>query len=256
MRTFILSSVVAILLTTVAACSPSSKAADAPTKAVAKIDDKTIERIRTNLAERLPQLPPIHNVRSTPMAGLYEVQVEGNVLFYADAQGDYLIQGAVLDTKNKLDLTQERMKALTAVKFDELPLKDAFVVKHGKGERELAVFADPNCHYCLLLEAELAKVKNVKVHVFLLPILGQDSAKKAQNIWCAKNQAQAWQDWTLKKKAPAAAECDVTALQRNLQFGHKSRIASTPTILFANGVRHSGALKANDLEAMLVKNSK
>lgn len=255
MRTLLLSSATAILLTTLAACSPASKAANSP-KAVVKIDDKTTERIRTNLTKRLPDLPPIKNINNTPMAGLYEVHIMGDALFYTDAQGDYLIQGAMLDTQSKRNLTEERMLAINAVNFDELPFADSLVVQHGKGERKLAVFADPNCHYCLLLESELAKVKNVKVHVFLLPILGEDSAKKAQNVWCAKDRVAAWQDWTLKKKEPKEAECDVTALQRNLQFGHQNRIASTPTIIFANGVRHSGALKADDLEAMLAKNSK
>lgn len=255
MRTFILSSALAVVLTTITACSPSGKAAEGA-KAVAKIDDKTAERIRTNLEKRLPDLPPIQNVNSTPMAGLYEVHITGNMLFYTDAQGDYLIQGAMLDTQKKRNLTEARMQELSAIAFNDLPLQDAFVIQEGKGERQIAVFSDPNCPYCVRLEQELAKLKNVKIHTFLLPILGKDSAEKAQNIWCAKDRKQTWKNWMFKQQEPAQAQCDITALQRNMQFARQHGITGTPAIIFANGVRHSGMLQADALEAMMKENAK
>ena len=55
--------------------------------------------IRKNLAERLPNLPKIDEVSKTPMAGLYEVRVNGVDILYTDAEGNYLIQGMLIDTK-------------------------------------------------------------------------------------------------------------------------------------------------------------
>lgn len=256
MRKFILSSATAVLLTTLAACSPATKAADTSKKAAVKIDDKMAEHIRTNLTKRLPDLPPIKNINDTPMAGLYEVHIAGDAILYTDAQGDYLIQGALLDTQSKRNLTEERMKKLNAIGFDDLPLKDAFVIQEGKGERQLAVFSDPNCPFCVRLEHELAQLKNIKIHLFLLPILGQSSAEKAQNVWCAKNRTQTWKNLMLKQKEPAAAQCDIAALQRNMQFARQHNITGTPTIIFANGVRHSGMLQADALETMIKENAK
>src|SRR5262245_19632617 len=99
--------------------------------------------IRKNLAERLPNLPKIDEVTKTPMEGLYEVRL-GHEVFYTDADGAYLIQGQVIDTKARRNLTEERINKLTAIDFATLPLKDAIVYKNGNGKRKLAVFADPN----------------------------------------------------------------------------------------------------------------
>ena len=62
------------------------------------------EKIRRNLQERLPKLGKIDEVTKTPMPGLYEVRV-GNDLFYSDAKGDFLIQGALMDTRQQRNLT-------------------------------------------------------------------------------------------------------------------------------------------------------
>ncbi len=207
--------------------------------------------IRKNLQERLPQLPPIEEIRATAMPGLYEVRVGPAGIFYTDAQGDFLIQGAMMDTKTRRNLTEERINALNAIDFSTLPLKDAIVFKSGNGRRKLAVFEDPNCSYCHRLETELAKVKNLTVYMFLYPILGPDSTAKSQNIWCAADRTKAWQDWMLRQKTPAAAQCDTAAVQRVLEFGRGHRITGTPTIVFEDGRRVSGAMDAAALENML-----
>ena len=134
------------------------------------------DTIRQTLNERIPQLTKIDEVRTTPMQGLYEVRV-GTDVFYTDAQGNYLIQGELIDTQARRNLTEDRIKALTAVKFSDLPLNDAIKVVHGKGERQIAVFADPNCGYCKRFERDMQSVDNVTMHVFLIPILSPDSVE-------------------------------------------------------------------------------
>ena len=122
--------------------------------------------LKKTLTERIPQLEKIDEVRSTPMTGLYEVRV-GTDLFYTDAKGSYLIQGELIDTKAKRNLTEDRMNQLTAVDFKQLPLKDAITIVHGKGERKMAIFEDPNCGYCKRFEKDLQSVDNVTIYLFL-----------------------------------------------------------------------------------------
>ena len=45
------------------------------------------DAIRKALAQRIPQMDKIDEVRPTPMKGLYEVRI-GTDLFYTDAQGN------------------------------------------------------------------------------------------------------------------------------------------------------------------------
>ena len=210
--------------------------------------------IRKTLAERIPQLEKIDEVRATPMGGLYEVRV-GTDLFYTDAKGNYLIQGELIDTKARRNLTEDRINKLTAVDFNALPLQDAFATVRGNGKRKLVVFADPNCGYCKRFERDLQNVDNVTIYTFLYPILSPDSAEKSRNIWCAKDRNNAWNDWMLREKTPAAASCDTAALQRNLAFGKKHKITGTPTLLFANGARVPGAIGAADIEKRLAEAS-
>jgi len=206
--------------------------------------------IRKALGERVPQLQQIDEITRTPMPGLFEVRV-GTDVFYSDAKGDFLLQGELLDTRAKRNLTSERVTKLSAIDFASLPEKDAFTIVRGNGKRHVAVFEDPNCGYCRRFEADLKSIDNVTVHVYLYPILGPDSTEKSKNLWCAKDRARAWQDWMIDNKPIPAAKCDTAALERNVAFGRKFKITGTPTLIFADGTRVPGAIAAAEIEKQL-----
>lgn len=206
--------------------------------------------LRKNLPERIPSMPKIDEISQTPMPGLYEVRM-GTDVVYADAEGNYLIQGSLIDTRGKRNITEDRMDKLMAISFDSLPLKDAFTIVRGNGKRKMAMFEDPNCGYCKRFERDLQKVDNVTVHVFLYPILGPDSGDKSRDIWCAKDKGKAWQDWMLRSQMPASGSCDTAALARNVEFGKTHKITGTPTLIFADGTRVPGAVGASQVEKLL-----
>ncbi len=207
--------------------------------------------VRKALAERLPNLPKIDEISRSAMPGLLEVRINGFDIVYTDNEGNFLIQGNLIDTKARRNLTEERIEKLTSVDFDALPFKDAFTIVRGNGKRKVAVFEDPNCGYCKRFERDLQSVNNVTIHMFLYPILGADSSVKSQNIWCSKDKTKAFLDWMIKDATPAAAACDASALQRNVEFGKKYRITGTPTMIFADGSRVPGAIPAAQVEKFL-----
>lgn len=223
--------------------------------AVAQAQEATI---RKNLGDRIAQFKAIDEVRKSPVPGLYEVRVNGSDLYYTDAQGNYLIQGSIFDTQQQRNLTEERVEKLTAVKFESLPFKDAFTIVRGNGQRKVAVFEDPNCGYCKRFERDLQKIDNVTVYLFLYPILGPDSVQKSKSIWCAKDRAQAWQDWMVRDQAlPSTVPmCDTAALTRNVELGRSYKINGTPTLVFANGLRVPGAIEPKQIEKHLSDASK
>ncbi len=207
--------------------------------------------IRKNLGERIPQLQKIDEVSKSPMPGLFEVRVNGSEIFYTDAEGNFLLQGSLIDTKQRRNLTEERVDKLTAISFDALPFKDSFTIVRGNGKRKLAVFGDPNCTYCKRFERDLQNVNNVTIYMFLYPILSADSNEKSKHIWCAKDKAKVWQDWMVREQLPAVASCDIAALTRNVELGHKYKITGTPTLVFADGSRVPGAIAAAEVEKRL-----
>ena len=208
-------------------------------------------QIRKNLAERIPALSKIDEVSKTPMNGLYDIRVNDSDIFYTDAEGNFLLQGNLIDTKAKRNLTEERQEKLSAIAFDSLPLKDAFVQVRGNGKRKMALFADPNCGYCKRFERDLEKINDVTIHTFLIPILSADSAEKSKNLWCAKDKGKAWADWMVRDQPISKASCDTSALERNLAFSRKYKITGTPTVFFADGSRVPGAIGVQQIEKML-----
>jgi thiol:disulfide interchange protein DsbC len=240
-----------IRLATLAATAASMLLAAAPATA-------NEAAIRKALGERYPQLK-IDEVRRSPVAGIWEVRYDGVDILYSDATGDHIfVSGALVETRTRTDLTEQRIEKLLAVAWDRLPLKDGITIRQGTGARKLAVFVDPNCGYCRRFERDLATVKDVTVHVFLIPILGPDSVAKSRDIWCARDPAVAWRRYMLEGVQPskAAASCNVDALDRNLAFSRTHRINGTPAVFFEDGSRRPGAIPAEQIEASLVAASK
>jgi len=209
--------------------------------------------IRKNLAEHMPNLPKIDEISKTAMPGLYELRM-GSDLLYTDENGNYLIEGSVFDTRNKVDLTKARTDKLTAIDFASLPLKDAMVGKQGNGSRKMVIFADPNCGYCKRIERDLLAVKDVTIYTFLIPILGADSVTKSRDIWCSKDSQTAWRNWMIDGETPrkSIGKCDTAALDRNLELSRKYKITGTPAVVFEDGTRVPGAIAADKIEKQLV----
>ena len=206
--------------------------------------------IRKNLPERLPNLPSIDEVSKTPMPGLFEVRI-GSDVFYTDAQANFILQGSLFDVRQRRNLTEERVEKLSAIPFEQLPLKNAFTQVHGNGKRKLVVFADPNCGYCKRFEKDLQNLQDVTIYHLLYPILGEDSKAKSRNIWCAKDRVKTWNDWMLRGVTPPATQCDTAAIDANVEFGKKHRISGTPTLILTDGSRIAGAVPAAQVDKML-----
>jgi thiol:disulfide interchange protein DsbC len=190
----------------------------------------------------------VTSVTKTPYLGLYEVYVDGQIV-YTDEKVSALLIGALVDGKTMKNVTDERMQKLTAIKFADLPLALAVKQVRGDGKRVFATFEDPNCGYCKKLAKDIAKLENVTIYTFLYPILSPDSLEKSNQIWCATDRAKAWNEWMIDGKAPGGkGDCDTTAVKKTIEMGRKLAITGTPTIFFADGERIPGAIPIAKIE--------
>ncbi len=195
----------------------------------------------------------VTSVTKTTYFGLYEVYIDGQIL-YTDDKVSALLIGNLVDGKTMKNVTEERMQKLNAIKFSELPLDLAVKQVRGDGKRVFATFEDPNCGYCKKLAKDLVKLDNVTIYTFLYPILSPDSLEKSNQIWCAADKAKAWNDWMVDGKAPSGkGDCDTAAVQKTIETGRKLAINGTPTIFFADGERVPGAVPVAKIEQKLAQ---
>jgi thiol:disulfide interchange protein DsbC len=196
----------------------------------------------------------IQSITKTPYGSLYEVFLDGQII-YTDEKFSFLIaEGRLVEPKSKRDITTERLQELTKVDFSSLPLEKAIKVVKGNGSRKLVVFSDPDCPFCKRLEQnELSQINDVTIYTFLYPLeqLHPDAVAKSKAIWCAPDRSKAWQNWILNNQlVKGSTSCD-TPIEETIVLARKLGIGSTPTLIFAGGKRMLGAYPAKDIEKAL-----
>lgn len=206
--------------------------------------------VKQALQKKYPKVQ-IESIAKTPMPGVYEIYADGEILYVDEKANHIIIGGRMIDAARKEDLTAERLRVLSAVKFDQLPLDLAFRKVQGNGSRKIAYFTDPNCPYCKQIEPTLGKLENVTIYVFLYPVLGQDSLEKSKAVWCSKDRAQAWDDLMLRSNLPRPAGACETPIEKIIAFGRRKGITGTPTLFLADGERVKGAVPLDQLKKLV-----
>lgn len=228
-------------LTAIGALSASTAPMTAQEQAVKHDLEKKIEKLS------------IQSVHRLPMGELYEVILDNNEILYTNAKTEFTIVGHIFNNADMSDLTQARLDDLSKIDFKTLPLAQAFKQVKGNGSRQIVVFEDPNCGYCKMLHKNLESISDITVHIFVIDVLGESSTQLGQQLLCAPDSAQAWNDWMVHKQLPSviASNCDASVLAKNDVLAKQLGVSGTPTIFFENGKRIPGVMDAASLEQMM-----
>jgi len=251
----LLAPLLALGLAAASAAFPGDARAQAAQPNFAPAPESVAEPVRKAL-EPILRGRKVDEVRRTPLPGIVEARI-GNDLIYVDEKGQYLFwEGDLIDIKAQRNLTQERVEALMAIKFDDLPLDLAIKQVAGKGTRRIAVFEDPNCGFCKRLRADLMKLDDVTIYTFPMAFLAADSDSKARKALCAADPVKAWNELLLQNKVPGNAGTCETSIEKVAELSRKLGITGTPVVFFENGKRLSGYEPPERFNQRLKANSK
>lgn len=219
--------------------------------------------IENSINNILKKVNPSFKLNSiTPLEaipGLYEVVHNKNNITYMTADGSYLIDGSIILVNEMKNITRESKIKLSNIDFKTLPA-NPIVYKRGTGVNKIAVFSDPTCPYCKSFETELAKLKDVTISLYIIPILGDKAKKIAESVLCSKNASSAWNQWMIEGKTPEEKSCDIAKkkIETNIAFAKANGINGTPALIFENGDIISGMSPAETVESkfLSIKESK
>ncbi len=213
--------------------------------------DEKLDIIRASLKKIIPDMQP-ELISKTPIAGIYEVKY-GTEIYYASADGQFLIRGEVLDIARKRNLTEESRSVARRQLMEALDRNSMIVFSPKKIKHHMTVFTDIDCGYCRKLHQELDELNGygIEVRYLLFPRAGIDSqsATKAQSAWCSDDRKRALTDAKLGKKL-IEKSC-ANPIVRNIELADKVGVTGTPTLILDNGELISGYMAAAKLKELL-----
>ncbi len=211
------------------------------------------QAIRQALRSRIPNAQ-ILSIQKLPYAGLYEIAVrrgDDTAIYYSDALGQVMIVGTLIDMRTDRNLTEERLRRLSAIDWNQLPFPWAVTTRRGDGRRQIAIFSDPNCPFCQKFEKDLAAVDDITVHIFMWPVIKPESVRQTKSVWCSKDRVKAWNDLMLKRVEPTApTDCD-NPIDELVTLGRRLGATSTPTWFLPNGEKYVGAQPMSEVVPLL-----
>ena len=230
----------------------------------------------------------IGSVKCGVAPGLCEVTA-GKTVFYTSPDGRYAMVGALLDLKDRIDLTDRRVKELAAlekitgtigdpaptqlaeaqapagpaggapppspnlgvIKLD-LPVANA-IVHHPGAPLKVSVISDLNCGFCRRLFEELKTAADIQVTEYPVQLLSADSLDKAKLALCAHDRAAASDSLYFGGQVQAPGDCKsaLEAVEANTAFARAHGVSGTPTIIRADGQAHAGWMSLQELRPWL-----
>lgn len=162
-----------------------------------------------------------------------------------------MIVGNLIDMRTDRNLTEERLRKLSAIDWNQLPFHWALTTRRGNGRRQIAIFSDPNCPYCQKFENDLAALDNLTIHIFMWPVVKEESVRQTKSVWCSKDRAKAWNDLMLKHVEPTAPTDCENPIDELVALGKRLGATGTPTWFLPDGNRYTGALPMSEVVPLL-----
>lgn len=230
--------------------SSSSLAQDVPDSLRAKLVQSLVEASNNQLQ--------IVNIKATPLASIFEIELNTGELLYSDASGDYLFAGDMYQTTpdGLLNLSSTTRQVRNAEKIAQVAEEEMIIFSPEQTLATITVFTDVDCTYCRALHRDLETLLEMGVEIRYLayPRGGEQAASfdKMISVWCSDDRQKSLTQAKNGQNLPAR-DCETPVLD-HYQLGNDIGISGTPAIVFADGRLIPGYLDAETLASMLELN--
>ncbi|MDQ2069463.1 DsbC family protein [Natronospira bacteriovora] len=198
----------------------------------------TRERIINGLNEHLPDLQVVPDqLEPTPIDGLWVLRI-GPEVVYLDENGQYLIQGDLIELESRRNLTEATRAEARAAALETVPDSRKITFTADDEQFRLTVFTDIDCGYCRQLHRDMEALNEAGITVDYLfyPRGGPESAAwdKSDRVWCSDDRHEAM-DHAKSGGTPEAERCEDTPTEEHFALGRQMQVTGTPALVTESG---------------------
>lgn len=194
----------------------------------------------------------VKQVADTPIPSLKQVVTDKGVL-YTSSDGQFLIQGTIIDLVNRRNLTEDALNDVRKKGIERYA--DSMITFKAPNEKHsMTVFTDISCGYCRKLHRELddylAKGITVKYLAYPRGGLRGKGYEDLKSVWCAKDPAEALTAAKEGQDVDGVPGCNAPVAE-HYQLGQSFGISGTPAIILEDGSIIPGYQPADVISQML-----
>lgn len=209
------------------------------------------EAVEARLATLVPDASSVI-INETPVAGLLEVRLGGDVI-YMTSDGQHLLQGRLIDLDTRADLTDAAKSEMRVEQLAALDPETFVSFGPDDAEHRVMVFTDPDCGYCRRLHEQVDGyiAQGIQINYLGFPRAGEGSATydKLVSVWCAEDQHEAMDIAKTGGTLPKAS-CD-NPVSDHYQLGQLMGVTGTPALMTFSGTLIPGYVPPEQLKSRL-----
>ncbi len=189
---------------------------------------------------------------------LLEVNI-GVRSFFASNDGRYIYVGKVIDTQEKIELSEQVAQKNRVKALDQLSDKNQLTFPATAKELfSVTLFTDIDCGYCRRFHDNMAQYNalGIRVNYVMFPRAGKHSASydKTAAVLCSSNPQESM-TFAMRGKfsmpSPSVSKTCLHNLNEQMLLAAEFGISATPTMVLPNGAVIQGVLNPEQLLAQL-----
>lgn len=214
-----------------------------------------MEKLQQSLVDASNSQLQIVGVKLTPLADIFEVELNTGELLYTDASGDYLFAGDMYQTTaaGLLNLSTSTRQDRAREKIAAIPESEMIIFSPAQTRASITVFTDVDCTYCRALHRDLEELlaRGIEVRYIAYPRGGMQAGSydKMISVWCSDDRKKSLTQAKNGQNLPAR-DCE-TPILAHYELGNELGISGTPAIIFPDGRLIPGYLDSETLTSML-----